>query len=124
MHTVAVLPVKRFADAKQRLSEGLAPATRRALAEAMLTDVLIALRRAERVDEVVVVTGEPAAEALAHGYGARVVHDTREAGQSAAAEIGLQAAAGADMVPLVPGDCPALTPHELDELIGSAQPAP
>jgi 2-phospho-L-lactate guanylyltransferase len=124
VHVVAVLPVKRFADAKQRLSDGLPSATRRALAEAMLTDVLVALRRAERVDEVVMVTAEPAAEALANGYGARVVHDTREAGQSPAAEIGIEAAADADMVLLVPGDCPALDPRQLDALIDAAEPAP
>ncbi len=58
MRAVAVLPVKRFADAKQRLSTGLAPGTRRALAEAMLTDVLVALRRTVGLDVVVVVTAE------------------------------------------------------------------
>jgi 2-phospho-L-lactate guanylyltransferase len=122
--TVAVLPVKRFADAKQRLSDGLAAATRRALAEAMLTDVLVALRRTKRLDEVVVVTAEPVAEAIALGYGARAVPDTREAGQSAAAEIGLAAVPEADVVLLVPGDCPALDPAQLDALLESVEPAP
>ena len=46
MTTVAVLPVKRFDEAKQRLGETMRSGTRRALAEAMLTDVLTALRRA------------------------------------------------------------------------------
>ena len=124
MKTVAVLPVKRFADAKQRLSDGLPSATRRALAEAMVTDVLVALRRTERLDEVVVVTAEPAAEALALGYGARVVHDSREEGQSAAAELGLLAVRDAGAVLLVPGDCPALDPRQLDKLIASVEPPP
>ncbi len=124
MSTVAVLPVKRFADAKQRLSTGLAPGTRRALAEAMLTDVLVALRRTQGLDEVVVVTAEPVAEALALGYGARVVPDTLEKGQSAAAALGLQAVEGADVVLLVPGDCPALDPAQLGTLLTSVEPAP
>ena len=124
MRAVAVLPVKRFADAKQRLSTGLAPGTRRALAEAMLTDVLVALRRTEGLDEVVVVTAEPVAEALALGYGARVVSDTREAGQSPAAQLGLDAVEGADVVLLVPGDCPALDPAQLTALLESVEPAP
>ena len=124
MRAVAVLPVKRFADAKQRLSTGLAPGTRRALAEAMLTDVLVALRRTEGLDEVVVVTAEPVAEALALGYGARVVSDTREAGQSPAAQLGLDAVEGADVVLLVPGDCPALDPTQLTALLQSVEPAP
>jgi 2-phospho-L-lactate guanylyltransferase len=124
VRAVAVLPVKRFADAKQRLSTGLAPGTRRALAEAMLTDVLVALRRTEGLDEVVVVTAEPVAEALALGYGARVVSDTREAGQSPAAQLGLDAVEGADVVLLVPGDCPALDPAQLTALLQSVEPAP
>jgi 2-phospho-L-lactate guanylyltransferase len=124
VRAVAVLPVKRFADAKQRLSTGLAPGTRRALAEAMLTDVLVALRRTEGLDEVVVVTAEPVAEALALGYGARVVSDTREAGQSPAAQLGLDAVEGADVVLLVPGDCPALDPAQLTALLESVEPAP
>jgi 2-phospho-L-lactate/phosphoenolpyruvate guanylyltransferase len=124
VRAVAVLPVKRFADAKQRLSTGLAPGTRRALAEAMLTDVLVALRRTEGLDEVVVVTAEPVAEALALGYGARVVSDTREAGQSPAAQLGLDAVEGADVVLLVPGDCPALDPTQLTALLQSVEPAP
>ena len=61
----AVLPIKRFGAAKQRLDKTSHAGTRRALAEAMVTDVLIALRRAERVDEVLVVTGETVADALA-----------------------------------------------------------
>jgi 2-phospho-L-lactate guanylyltransferase len=124
VRAVAVLPLKRFADAKQRLSTGLAPGTRRALAEAMLTDVLVALRRTEGLDEVVVVTAEPVAEALALGYGARVVSDTREAGQSPAAQLGLDAVEGADVVLLVPGDCPALDPAQLTALLRSVEPAP
>jgi 2-phospho-L-lactate/phosphoenolpyruvate guanylyltransferase len=124
VRAVAVLPVKRFADAKQCLSTGLAPGTRRALAEAMLTDVLVALRRTEGLDEVVVVTAEPVAEALALGYGARVVSDTREAGQSPAAQLGLDAVEGADVVLLVPGDCPALDPAQLTALLRSVEPAP
>ncbi len=121
--TVAVLPVKRFGAAKQRLyPEGMSEGTRRALAEAMVTDVLIALRRAKRVDRVLVVTGEPAAEALAGGYEATVVADPEDAGHNAAARRGIEAAVmlGAERVLLVPGDCPALVPAEVDGLIDRA----
>ena len=117
--TVAILPVKRFATAKVRLGDELSGGTRRALTEAMVTDVLMALRRTEAVHEVLVVTSEPAAEAIARGYGASVVHDDAEAGQSAAATIGIAHAleAGAARVLLVPGDCPALDPAELTALL-------
>lgn len=118
--TFAVLPVKRFSLAKQRLDRELSSGTRRALAEAMLTDVLMALRRTEAVQEVLLVTSEPVADAIGRGYGARVLQDTEETGQSAAAAIGMAAAieAGATRALLVPADTPALDPAELNELLG------
>jgi 2-phospho-L-lactate guanylyltransferase len=117
--TFAILPVKRFGEAKARLGDELSGGTRRALAEAMVTDVLMALRRTEAVHEVLVVTSEPAAEAIGRGYGARVIYDEHEAGQSAAAMVGIAEAIeeGATRVLLVPGDCPALDPVELAALL-------
>ena len=119
MRTVAVLPVKRFGAAKQRLGDELSPGSRRALTEAMVTDVLIALRRAKSVDAVVVVTGESSATALALGHGADAIPDPDDAGHVEAAERGVRWAVsnGADRVLLVPGDTPALDPKELDALL-------
>jgi 2-phospho-L-lactate/phosphoenolpyruvate guanylyltransferase len=123
MSTIAVLPVKRFDDAKQRLGETLRSGTRRALAEAMLTDVLTALRRARRVDAVVVVTSEHAAVALARAHDARTIRDPAEPGHNPAAREGVRWAIeqGARRAILVPGDCPALAPAEVDDLL-LAQP--
>jgi 2-phospho-L-lactate guanylyltransferase len=117
--TIAVLPVKRFDEAKQRLGDALRGGTRRALTEAMLTDVLTALRRAKRVDEVVVVTSEHAADALARAHDARTIRDPAEPGHNPAARAGVQWAMeqGARRVLLVPGDCPALDPVEVDDLL-------
>ncbi len=124
MTTIAVLPVKHFADGKQRLADGLGRGTRRALVEAMVTDVLIALRRAEKIDQTLVVTGEAAMEAIAHGYDASTVMDPEDSGHSAAAMLGVQEAIarGARRVLLVPGDCPALDPREIDALLHRAPP--
>ena len=53
-----------------------------------------------------------------------MVDDPEEAGQSAAAVRGIDAALvrGAERVLLVPGDCPALDPHELASLLGRHAP--
>jgi len=120
--TFAILPVKRFNAAKQRLGDQLAGGTRRALAESMLTDVLMALRRTAAIDEVLLVTSEPAADAIGRGYGAHVIEDREEAGQSAAAMIGIAHAleAQAARALLVPADCPALDPAELTALLARA----
>lgn len=123
MPTYAILPIKNFDDAKQRLSSGLGAGPRRALAEAMFSDVLTALRRARRVDEIVVVSSANSAQRIAGGHGAQVIEDASR-GHSEAAALGVAHAleAGADRVLLVPGDCPLLDPAELDALL--TRPAP
>jgi 2-phospho-L-lactate guanylyltransferase len=120
MRTVAILPVKTFPNAKQRLGGALEPADRRQLAAAMVGDVIDALSAAA-LDGVVVVTAEPLAQAAARAAGAEVVEDPLEGGQSAAAALGVAAAlrAGAERVLLVPGDCPALDAPEVDRLLAA-----
>ena len=121
MRTLAVLPIKGFEVAKARLAAeaSLAAGTRRALAEAMFTDVLTALRRSREVDATLVVTSSSGAFEIARGHGALVLDDPGDAGQSAAASIGIARALELDMprVLLVPGDVPAIDPAELDEML-------
>lgn len=122
--TIAVLPVKGFGRAKQRLRDAVPDGPRAGLAEAMVGDVLAALGEVDGLAGVIVVTAEPRAAELAEGAGAAVVHDAAEAGQSAAALLGIAraAAAGARRVLLVPGDCPALDPAEVRELLARDEP--
>ncbi len=118
MRTIAILPVKRFGEAKQRLAGDLSAGIRRALAEAMFSDVLVALRRSAAVDQSLVVSADHAAQQIAGGYGALVLDD-EETGHNPAAQRGIAAAIeqGAERVVLVPGDCPLLRPDELDGLL-------
>ncbi len=121
MSTFAILPMKSFGSAKARLDHGLPVGPRRALAEAMFTDVATALRRTDAIDAAVVVTGDILAQQIAGGQGLLVLDDPDEAGQSAAAALGVARAIelGADRVLLVPGDCPTLDPTELTRLLRS-----
>jgi 2-phospho-L-lactate guanylyltransferase len=125
MRTLAILPIKSFADAKHRLASELTPGPRRALAEAMFSDVLTALRRARGVDDILVVTMDHGAQQIAGGHGAIVLDDTEE-GHNEAAVRGIEYAIEAEYgrVLLVPGDCPALDPTALDRLIGEPFEAP
>ena len=72
----------------------------------------------ERIDKVIVVTGENGAEALARAYDAESIADD-DRGHSHAARAGVDWALERDYdrVLLVPGDCPALDPREVDELV-------
>jgi 2-phospho-L-lactate guanylyltransferase len=125
MPTLAILPIKGLDDAKQRLGEELAPGPRRALAEAMFSDVLIALRRAQLVNEVLVVSGDSVAQQIAGGYGTLVIDDVDE-GHNAAAGRGVKRALelGFEQVVLIPGDCPTLDPGQLDELLSRVPDPP
>jgi 2-phospho-L-lactate/phosphoenolpyruvate guanylyltransferase len=121
--TYAILPIKGFEEGKQRLAPGIGAGPRRALAEAMFSDVLVALRRATRVDQIVVVSSANNAQRIAGGHGALVVDDDGD-GHSEAAVRGIVYAleAGADRALLVPGDCPLLDPADVDALIARAAP--
>ncbi len=118
MRTVAILPIKSFDEAKQRLAPDMSPASRRALAAAMYSDVLVALRRTGSIDGVLVVTADRDAQRIAGGYGASVLDDDDQ-GHNPAARRGIHAAveSGAERVLLVAGDCPMAEPAQLDELI-------
>lgn len=119
MRTAAILPVKSFERAKQRLGASVERQLRLALAEAMVGDVLAALAATAEIELTLVVTREPEAAAAAQASGAQVIEDSVEAGQSAAATLGIAAAraAGFERVLCVPGDCPALDPGELAALL-------
>jgi len=125
MQTVAILPVKRFANAKRRLEAALASGARRALAEAMFSDVLTALRRVDAIDEILVVSADPGAQRIAEGYGARAIEDAAESGQDQAVLRGAGVARelGAAQVLCIAGDCPLLDPAELGTLLGKPRTA-
>src|SRR3954453_18965561 len=119
MRTLAIVPIKSFEVAKQRLADSLAAGTRRSLVQAMFSDVLGALRRASGIERIAVVTADVAAGSIATGDRMVVLHDGVSAGQSAATEIGIRYALdqGFERVLLVPGDTPLLKPPDLDALL-------
>jgi 2-phospho-L-lactate guanylyltransferase len=119
LNTIAVVPVKRFGAAKQRLAAGLDGERRRELAAAMVADVLEAIAGARAIERTIVVSGDPIAQELASEVGAEVVPDPEDAGHVEAAQAGIARAEadGAERVVLLAGDCPLLDPRELDRLL-------
>ena len=122
MRTTAVIPVKRFGSAKQRLAGTLPAAARKELCRAMLGDVLEAVGESSEVERILVVTSEwdlPVVEAAWTG-----VPDLRRTTHSKAAARGIEhaLAEGAECVALLPGDCPLLDPAELDAALRRAKP--
>jgi 2-phospho-L-lactate guanylyltransferase len=121
MRTIAILPVKSFDAAKQRLGGLLGSGSRQALALAMFSDVLGSLRHVPGLDAVAVVTADRVAEAAALGERVQVLRDIEQTGQSPAALIGIRYALAAayDRVLLVPGDTPLLDPAEVGALLAA-----
>jgi 2-phospho-L-lactate guanylyltransferase len=119
MRATAVLPVKRFAAAKQRLAVGLDEERRRGLVAAMLEDSLEAIGEARSIERTIVVSGEPQVQEVAGAGGCEVVPDPADEGHVTAALAGIARAEadGAGCVVLLPGDCPLLDPRELDRLL-------
>jgi len=119
LKAIAVLPVKHFDDAKQRLAGGIEADRRRELAAAMVADVLEAIGAARSVERTIVVSGDPIAQGLAAGVGADVVPDPTDSSHVRAVLAGIARAEaeGADCVVLLAGDCPLLDPRELDRLL-------
>ncbi|SRR5579884_3348106 len=118
MRTAAILPVKSFTQAKQRLRHELAAHDRRALVEAMFADALVALGRVQSLQRIVVVSGDRTAQRIAGGYGATVVEDD-ERGHNTAALRGIETLLedGIERALLVPGDCPLLSADDLNTLL-------
>ena len=119
MKATAVLPVKRFAAAKQRLAPGIGATHRAELAAAMLEDVLEAIEAARSIERTILVCSEPRAVEIASARGAEVIADPDEGGHSGAALAGIARARqlGAERVVLLPIDCPLLAPRELERLL-------
>jgi 2-phospho-L-lactate/phosphoenolpyruvate guanylyltransferase len=119
LNATAILPVKRFDAAKQRLAAGIEPERRQEAAAAMVADVLEAIAAARSVERIVLVSGDPVAQELAAEVGAEVVPDPEDAGHVEAAMAGIARAEveGARRVVLLAGDCPLLDPRELDRLL-------
>jgi 2-phospho-L-lactate guanylyltransferase len=126
----AILPIKRFGDAKQRLLAALDRPQRAALVKAMLADVLAAATAARNVERVVVVTSEGRAERIALAHARRVatpievLEEPADRGHPEAATLGIirAKALGAGCGVLLPGDCPLLDADELDAALDRMHP--
>jgi 2-phospho-L-lactate/phosphoenolpyruvate guanylyltransferase len=130
MRATAIIPVKRFGEAKQRLLTTLDRPQRAALVKAMLADVLAATTEVTQIERVIVVTSEGRAERIALRHSQRVttpievLQEPADRGHSEAAVLGIvrAKALGADCVALLPGDCPLLESGDLEAALEAMHP--
>ena len=119
MKVTALIPVKGFRNAKQRLSAFLGSAEREALAEAMFRDVLNQVLRAHGLEQTVVVTGDDKVAAIAGSLGARIILENAETGETAAVDFARTSLkdGGGEAVMIIPGDLPLVRSGDIESVL-------
>jgi 2-phospho-L-lactate/phosphoenolpyruvate guanylyltransferase len=115
MKTFAIVPVKRFENAKTRLSPVLDREDRIRLSSLMLEDTLAILSTVPSLTKVVIVSSDRRAEELARKHGAKFVNEEKEKGVNSAVALAdsfcIQEAAEATII--IPHDLPLLDESDI-----------
>jgi 2-phospho-L-lactate guanylyltransferase len=117
----AVVPVKPFGIAKQRLAPVLDADARATLARGMFRDVMAMLARLDELAGIVVVTSDPVAAEIAAGHRAHVVPDRENAGVSRALAqaVPVLKELGCEAMLALPADIPYATAAELRSAVAA-----
>ena len=119
MNIAALMPVKGFHNAKQRLSPLLGGAARELLAETMFRDILCQVKLARGLAGTFVVTGDDKVAAIAALAGAQVIRESAENGETSAvdfARLELKQA-GFEAVLILPGDMPLVRALDIERIL-------
>jgi 2-phospho-L-lactate guanylyltransferase len=120
MKTV-LLPVKTFADAKQRLMPALDASTRAGLARAMCTDVLNALARTRVPDRVIIFTAADEVVQMVQPFGFDIILEKSVDGHSAAVNCMVaELLSSSARILSIAIDLPRLVPSEIDFALDAA----
>jgi 2-phospho-L-lactate guanylyltransferase len=126
MQAWTIVPIRGLASGKTRLAPALNAADRMALCTRMLLNTLDAIEATfGDLDRCIVVSGDPAARAIAAQRGARTLGDPPGAGLDGALDAARDAArdGGATQLLVLSADMPDLDPDALQDLLRSAAPA-
>lgn len=117
-----LIPVKRLANAKQRLASLLDQPTRTRLAQAMLFDVLETLSTCVSPAEVSVVTSDPFAVELARRFQFQIIPDHANRSETDAIEMATRFCEeqGADSSLVIPADIPLIRASEIERILQAA----
>jgi 2-phospho-L-lactate guanylyltransferase len=122
-HTFALIPMKRFADAKSRLRAHVPDEARMALAVAMFERVLFAAKQCRGLAGVAVLTNGADVALLAERAGAHVLHDAAlqapALGPLIDAALPQLLALGADSVLVLMADLPYLEARDVEQLLAA-----
>lgn len=121
----ALLPLKNFSGAKQRLSGVLTPEERSGLFLAMVRDVLSVLQSHPDIDNTLIVSDAAEAQQLARDFGAQCLTESslNVSGLNEAVQAGVNVLAGRgiDDVMIIHGDLPLISSGDISQLIHTHQ---
>ena len=119
MKVSALIPVKGFRNAKQRLSPLLDAAERELFAEVMFRDVLKQVLKARGLVETYVVTGDNKVAEIAASLGAQLIREKAEKGETDAVDFarGELKQLGREAVLIIPGDMPLVRSADIEEVL-------
>ncbi len=118
----AIVPIKTFDRAKQRLANVLSEEERRSLMLAMARDVLTCLAKSKRLSGVLIVSRTVEADALAQTFATERFAESPDANLAGALEQATQhliANFDARGVIVVPADVPGIETEELDDVLAA-----
>jgi 2-phospho-L-lactate/phosphoenolpyruvate guanylyltransferase len=115
MKTFAIVPVKRFENAKMRLSSMLDIDDRIRLSSLMLDYTLQVLASVPSLTQVVVVSGDNRAEEMASKHGANFLREEKDSGVNSAVAVADSYCMkeDADATLVIPHDLPLLDPVDI-----------
>jgi 2-phospho-L-lactate guanylyltransferase len=119
MKVTALIPVKGFRNAKQRLSSLLGAAERELLAETMARDVLRQVVLARGLAGTFVVSGNDRVAEMAQSVGAGVIREQAESGETDAVDFARAELrkAGREAILILPGDMPLVRSADIEQLL-------
>jgi 2-phospho-L-lactate guanylyltransferase len=119
----ALVPLKDLVQAKSRLAGLLRPSERRALAQAMVEDVLSVLSRHSDIEQITLVSDDPGAGLLAQKYGAQCWSEKSLGARGLNALVQGASerllAGGGEPLIVLHGDLPLLTEEDLSAVLAS-----
>ncbi len=122
----AIIPVKPLRRGKSRLSGVLSEDDRAMLNYSMLGNLLMTLSNVEEIDDILVVSRDTSALALAREHGARTVQEDGHPGLNTALHRATAVAQlyAVEAILILPADLPLITPRDVKELIQLAGKPP
>ena len=122
----ALIPVKGFNGAKQRLSSRLSMLERSDLMKAMVHDVLAEVGRVGQIQKTYIVTGSTEVESWVSAPNVEVIREREETGQTDAVHFGfaVMKAAGMGAALVLPGDIPLLRAEDIESVLRAAPKNP